>query len=323
MAVPAQTFTTYGAVGEREDLTDIIYDISPMDTPFLSNASRESATAVFYEWQTDSLDTAAVNAQLEGDDGVTSTSSATTRLGNYTQISTKVPRVTGTLRAVATAGRADELAYQISKRGRELKRDMETALTGTQAASAGGAGTARNLAGIGAWLSTNQVQKGANATTPPVSSGAPSTDPTAGTAATFVEADLKSVVKQCWDNGGDPGVIMTGSFNKQAASGFAGIGTQFRDVQPSGPVSPGSIVGAADIYISDFGQHQIVANRFMPAANVYALDMEYWCVAYLRPIQTEDLGKTGDSDRRMLISEYTLGSKNEAASGKIYTTTTS
>ena len=323
MAVPSQTFTTYGAVGEREDLTDIIYDISPMDTPFLSNAARETASAVLYEWQTDSLEAAANNAQVEGDDGVTSTATATVRLANFTQISTKVPRVTGTLRAVATAGRADELAYQISKRGRELKRDMETALTGSQAASAGGAATARNLAGIGAWLATNQVQKGAHATTPATTSGAPTTDPTAGTAATFVEADLKSVVKKCWDNGGDPGVIMCGSFNKQVASGFSGIGTQFRDVQPSGPVAPGSIVGAADIYISDFGQHQIVANRFMPSANVYALDMEYWCVAYLRPITTEDLGKTGDSDRRMLIAEYTLGSKNEAASGKIYTTTTS
>lgn len=323
MAVPSETFTTYGAVGEREDLTDIIYDISPMDTPFLSNVARETASGTLYEWQTDSLAAAANNAQVEGDDGVTSTATATVRLANFTQISTKVPRVTGTLRAVATAGRADELAYQISKRGRELKRDMETALTGTQAASAGGAATARNLAGIGAWLATNQVQKGANATTPATTSGAPSTDPTAGTAATFVEADLKSVVKKCWDNGGDPGVIMCGSFNKQVASGFAGIGTQFRDVQPQGAIAPGSIVGAADIYISDFGQHQIVANRFMPAANVYALDMEYWCVAYLRPITTEDLGKTGDSDRRMLIAEYTLGSKNEAASGKIYTTTTS
>ena len=274
MAVPSETFTTYGAVGEREDLTDIIYDISPMDTPFLSNVARETASATLYEWQTDSLAAASNNAQIEGDDGVTSTATATNRLANFTQISTKVPRVTGTLRAVATAGRADELAYQISKRGRELKRDMETALTGTQAASAGGAATARNLAGIGAWLATNQVQKGANATTPATTSGAPTTDPTAGTAATFVEADLKSVVKKCWDNGGDPGVIMCGSFNKQVASGFAGIGTQFRDVQPSGAIAPGSIVGAADIYISDFGQHQIVANRFMPSANVYALDME-------------------------------------------------
>ena len=116
MAVPAGSYQTYTAIGEREDLSDIIYDISPMDTPFLSNAARESATAVFHEWQTDSLAAAsATNAQIEGDDATTNTADVTSRLGNYTQISTKVPRVTGTLRAVATAGRADELSYQISK----------------------------------------------------------------------------------------------------------------------------------------------------------------------------------------------------------------
>ena len=166
MAVPAGSYQTYSAVGEREDLTDIIYDISPLDTPFMTNATRETATMTLYEWQTDSLDTAASNAQIEGDDATTNTASPTSRLGNYTQISTKVPRVTGTLRAVNTAGRADELSYQISKRGRELKRDMETALTSAQAGTAGGAGTARTLAGLGAWLSTNQVKQGADATTP-------------------------------------------------------------------------------------------------------------------------------------------------------------
>ena len=322
MAVPTGSYQTYAAVGEREDLSDVIFDISPMDTPFLTNARRDTATMTLYEWQTDSLAAAANNAVIEGDDATTNTASATSRLGNYTQISTKVPRVTGTLEAVNTAGRANELSYQISKRGRELKRDMETALCGNQAASAGGAATARNLAGLGAWLSTNQVQQGANATTPATTSGAPATDPTAGTAATFAEANLQSVVKKCWDNGGAPGAIMTGSFNKQEASGFAGIGTLYRDAQPSGPMSPGSIIGAADVYVSDFGQHQIVANRFQPAATVFALDMEYWSICFLRPIQTTKLSKTGDSDRRMLITEYTLASLNQAASGKVYTTTT-
>jgi hypothetical protein len=323
MAVPTGSYQTYTAIGEREDLSDIIYDISPMDTPFMSNVSRESASAVFYEWQTDSLSAAAANAQIEGDDANTSTASPTSRLGNYTQISTKVPRVTGTLDAVNTAGRGSEMSYQLSKRGKELKRDIETALTANTAATSGGAGTARVCAGLGAWLSTNQVQQGAAATTPATSSGAPGTAPTAGTAAVFAEANLKAVVKSCWDNGGDPGVIMCGSFNKQTASAFGGIGTQYRDAQPDGALAPGSIVGSASVYISDFGQHQIVANRFQPAATVFALDMEYWCVAYLRPIQTTKLAKTGDSERSMILAEYTLGSKNEAASGKVYTTTTS
>lgn len=322
-SVPGGTFTGYAAIGEREDLQDIIYDISPMDTPFMSNAGRGRASAVFHEWQTDELAAASsTNAQVEGDDYNADTATPTVRLGNYTQISAKAPRVTGTLRAVNTAGRRDELSYQIAKRGRELKRDIESALLGLQAADDGSAATARSLAGVASWLFNNQVKKGTAATTPTVTSGAPTTAPTAGTAATFVEADLKSIVKQCWDNGGNPTVIMTGSFNKQVASGFAGIGTQFRDVQPS-EVMPGSIVGAADIYISDFGQHQIVANRFMPSGNVYALDMEYFEVAYLRPIQQEDLAKTGDSDRKLLIAEYTLCAKEPKSSGKIYTTTTS
>ena len=113
MATPAGTFTTFLAVGEREDLSDIIYDISPMDTPFLSNAKRGSASATFHEWQTDSLTAAALNANIEGDDATTDTAVATNRLGNYTQISTKVTRVTGTLQSVSTAGRDEEMRYQI------------------------------------------------------------------------------------------------------------------------------------------------------------------------------------------------------------------
>ena len=157
MAVPTGTYQAHTAVGQREDLADIIYDISPMDTPFMSNATRNSATQVKHEWQTDSLATAAVNSQIEGDDAATDTASVTSRLANYCMISRKTPRVSGTLRATDTAGRKDELSYQISKRARELKRDMETALTGNQAATAGSSASARVLAGLGAWIATNQT----------------------------------------------------------------------------------------------------------------------------------------------------------------------
>lgn len=322
MAVPTGTFTGYAAIGEREDLADVIYDISPMDTPFMSNAARSRATAVFHEWQTDELAAASANnAQVEGDDAVTTTASPTVRLGNYTQIATKVPRVTGTLRAVDTAGRRDEFSYQIAKMGRELKRDIESTLTGLQAATAGSAASARVAAGIAPFLWQNQVRQGTAATTPVVTAGAPVTAPTPGTAAAFTQTNLNDVIGLCWDEGGDPAVIMVGRFNKVAASNFGGIGTQYRDVQPNGALRPGSIVGAADVYISDFGQHAIVANRFMPNNNVYALDMEYWSVAYLRPIQQWDLAKTGDSDRKQLLAEFTLCAKQPNSSGKVYTTT--
>lgn len=321
MTVPLGTFQAHSAKGNREDLSDIVHDITPMDTPFMSNVARGSADAVLVEWQTDSLASAAVNSQVEGDDAATDTASPTTRLGNYCNLSWKVPRVSGTQRSVDSAGRRDELSYQTAKRGRELKRDIETALLGLQAASAGGVATARVCAGVAAYLWTNQVTTSAGATTPTVSNGAPTTAPTAGTSpATVSETDLKDAISACWDEGGDPTVVMCGSYNKKQISGFAGIATLYRDSQG---MQPASILGAADAYVSDFGQHQIVANRFMPAANIYVLDLEYWEVQYLRPIQQAELAKTGDSDRRMILAEYTLCAKQPDSSAKIYTTATS
>ena len=323
MGVPSGTFTTYATTGIREDLEDMIYDISPMDTPFMSNIPRGKTTQKKHEWQTDALATAANNAQIEGNDAVLNTATATTRFANYTQISWKIPAVTGANRASNAAGRGDEMSYQVAKRARELKRDMEVALCGASAATAGAAASARRLAGLGLWLWNNDVKEGALASTVTVTSGAPSTAPTAGTAGTFTEAQLQSCISLCWTAGGDPGLIMVGSWNKRRVSGFSGVGTQYRDASPNGPLMPGSIVGAADVYVSDYGTHQVVANRFQPAATVYVLDLGYWECAYLRPIQQTDLAKTGDSDKKMILTEFTLVARNPSSSGKVFTTTTS
>ena len=326
MTAPTGTLQTFQAIGNREDLSDVINEISPMDTPFYSNVSHGKASSHLHEWQTDALAAAsASNAVIEGDDATTNTADVTSRFSNYTQISTKVPRVSGTQRAVKSAGRRDEFSYQIAKRGRELKRDMESSLTSRNKAAAGDSASAATLAGLGAWLFTNVVKPTLNAsgTTAVITSGAPTTAVSAGTAGTFIESDLKSCIRLCWTEGGDPGVVMVGAFNKMQASGFAGIGTQFRPAQPNGEMSPGSIVGAADLYISDFGTHQIVANRFQNSAEVYVLDLEYWSVDVLRPIQQMDLAKTGDSDRALLLVEYTLASLNQKASGKVFNVTTS
>lgn len=321
MAVPTGTFTRYELIGDREDLMDAIYDISPTDTVFMTNAKRGKATSTFHEWQTDALAAASTsNAQVEGDDPGASTADPTKRYGNYTQIAWKVPRVTGTNRALTHAGAGDEYSYQIAKRTKELKRDVETSLLSTHAATTGVAASARVCAGMATWLWDNVKALGASATTPTVTSGAPGTAPTAGTAATFVEQNLKDVIADCWTDGGDVNVVLTGSWNKQKASAFAGIATQYRDNQQTGPAV---IIGAADVYVSDFGQVSIVASRFMPPANVYVLDMEYWSVDYLRPFQKVDLSKTGDSDRCMILAEFTLGALAPTSSGKVYTTTTS
>ncbi len=291
----------------------------------MSNVARGKASAHLHEWQTDAMAAAsASNAVIEGDDATTNTVVPTARFANYTQILTKVPRVSKTQREVNTAGRRDELSYQIAKMGREIKRDLEASLTSRNKAAAGDSASAATMAGLGAWLFGNVVKPTANSsgTTAIITSGAPTTAVSAGTAGTFIESDLKSCIKLCWDDGGDPGVVMVGAFNKMQASGFSGIGTQYRDVQPSA-VAPGSIVGAADLYVSDFGTHQIVANRFQNANEVYVLDLEYWSVDFLYPFTQEPLAKTGLSDRVLISTQVTLAALNPNASGKVFNVTSS
>jgi hypothetical protein len=322
MTVPTNTVTAFSAIGNREDLADVIYDISPTDTPFLSRVQRNRASNVYHEWQTDALEAAGANRKIEGDDATANTFVATTRVGNYCQISSKTISVSGTQRAMNTAGRADEFSYQMSKRGQEIKRDMEYALTRNQASSAGGAGTARSLASIESWLATNKTSVGTGTaqTTPGFSSGTVAAPTDSSVAGTFVEANLKDVIQKCWAQGGDPKVIMVGPFNKQRASGFAGIATQYRENKGN---QRATILGAADVYISDFGEHQIVANRFMRDQTTLVLDMEYFGVSVLRNMETTPLAKTGDSDRTMLLTEFTLEVRNEKASGKVTDQTTS
>lgn len=317
MSLPTNTFSSYDAIGNREDLENMIFDISPMETPFVSRAEKVKATAVFHEWQTDALAAAAANKQLEGDDATGNTLSATTRYGNYCQISRKVVVVSGTQRAVNTAGRRDEYSYQVAKAGKELKRDMEFALTQNQASDNGSEATARSLGSVESWLFSvsGNVVDGTGGTTAAYSSGVSApTDASSTNTITFTEARLKSVIKSCWTDGGDPGVIMVGPFNKQTASGFTGIATLYRDANGN---KQASVVGAADLYISDFGEHRIVPNRFSRDRTALVLDMDYWAVASLRSMQVIPIAKTGDADKAELLTEYTLVARNPNASGKI------
>jgi hypothetical protein len=315
MAVPTGTFVSYSAVGVKEDLADIIYDISPTETPFLTNAKRGKTTQKYTEWQTDSL-TAATNVpRIEGDEATGMTASPSTRWGNYCQIIWKVPVVSGTLDVSEKAGRGSELQYQILKRSRELKRDMELTLLGQQGATAGAIGDARKLAGVGVWLWDNNVVVGGNYSTSTFTSGVPTADVlTTTSVSALTTTTLNSAIAATWDDGGDASLVLVNAALKQRISGFTGIATQYRD---NPQVGPGVIIGAADTYVSDFGTHYIVADRYMPANNVYVLDMDYWEVAYLRPMQTAELAKTGDSEKRLVLTEFTLKALNPSASGKV------
>jgi hypothetical protein len=320
MAIVANTFTRYSAIGIREDLSNVIYNISPEETPFISNVGRENVKNTYFEWQTDALAAAsAANAALEGDDISSFTAvSPTARVGNYTQISTKNVVISGTLESVDKAGRRSELTYQLAKLGAELKRDMEAALLANQAAVAGNTTTARRTAGLPAWLTSN-TSTGVGGANPTVGS-TPTAARTDGTQRAFTETLLKNVVQSVWTQGGTPKMLMVGPFNKVAASGFTGVATRFRDV-PAGQQA--QIVGAADVYVSDFGTINIVPNRFQRDRDAFIVDPDYASLAILRPIQQMELAKTGDAEKRLMLVEYGLKVNSQAASGIIADLTTS
>jgi hypothetical protein len=284
------TFQTYQSIGNREDLTDVIYNISPTDTPFMSSVGKTKATAVYHEWQTDSLAAAAQNAVVEGAAASSLTVSPTTRVGNRTQISQKTVKIAGTQEAIDKAGRKSEKAYQLAKASAELKRDMEKILLDNNAAVTGDASTARELGSLQAWINTN-ASVGATAG---AAGSLGTTARTSGDDRTFTEALLKANIKSVYEAGGNPTVLMTTPTQKQVVSAFAGIAAQ-RYMAPAD--KPSTIVGAADVYLSDFGTLSVVPNRFMTADSddsghqAFVLDPEYAAIAYLRPFQTNELAK--------------------------------
>lgn len=311
MAVPTNTRETYGAIGIREDLSNIIYNISPEETPFMSAIGKSTADNTFFEWQTDSLTSAAANRVAEGDDASVIAVSEPTRRGNYTQISTKAVQTSGTAEAVDFAGRKSSQAYQMAKRAKELKLDMELMLLSNTGRAAGSSGSARATGGVGAWVQSN-LENG-TATSSAADYGI--TAPTAGTDKACAESDIRSLMTTCWTAGAKPTVIMVDGSIKKKVSELSQSVSELRTT--ANDKSPAYVVAAVDIYVSDFGNLQIVPNRHMPAKTAYFLDYEYWDIAYLRPFASHDLAKTGDSMSKQLIVEYGLRARNEAANGSI------
>lgn len=323
MAIVTGTYQTFQAKGIREDLSDIIYRITPTKTPFLSAIPKVKATNTFHEWQTQDLAAVAANAQIEGDDVSSFTAvSPTVRLGNYTQISSKNVVISGTNQAVKAAGRNNEMSYQLSMKSAELKRDMEAALCSsangvsgavsnatTSATHAGSTSAARYLRGLEGWIATN-VDLGATGVAPVYTMGSWAA-PTDGTQRAFTESQLKNVLQLAYAQGGEPDMIMVGPSQKQTFSTFTGGNTRFDKSEDK------SLTAAVDVYISDFGTLQVVPNRFQRTRTAFVLETEKWALATLRPFETVDLAKTGDADKKLLTVEYTLESRQEKASGAV------
>jgi hypothetical protein len=312
MTVPSNTYLRYTSIGVKEDLADVIYDISPTDTPIMSSIGKAKASQTLHEWQTDSLAAAtAANALIEGDDAAAASLSPTVRVGNYTQIVGKTVQISGTLEAVDKAGRKSEKAYQLAKASAEIKRDIETIITANQAKTNGTATSgARKLGSLLSFITTN-VNKG-SAGTNPTGDGSDVRSDT--TTRTFLESMLKDVAQKIFTEGGQPKLLVVPPGLKATVSGFTGVAEQ-RYVTGAEPTT---IVAAAGAYLSDFGLISIVPDRFMRSTDALMLDPEYAALAYLRPFQTNELAKTGDSEKTQILAELTLEVRNEKAHGGIF-----
>jgi hypothetical protein len=328
MAAPTGDFSTYDATGNREDLLDKIYNISPINVPFTEMIGTSKAKAKLHEWQTDSLATAVTtNAQIEGDDVSGSTSAATTRVQNYCQISRKDIVISETQEVVDKAGRESEVNYQMLKRTRELMRDIESTISQNQGFNSGGATTARKTRTLESFITSNSnrnnvstTAQGATAGASTVGAGATigsnaATD--ANTVRNITEAFLKDVVQQCFASGAEPSTIMCGPKNKINISQFTGRANTTVYVR-----NEEKIQGAASLYASDFGDLKVVPSRFQRERTVFVLDPEYCAMAWLRRPKRDDLAKTGDAIKKYVIAEYALEIRNEAALGVIADLTT-
>ena len=303
MAAPSGTFLTTAAIGNREDLTDVIYRISPTTTPVLNMASKSKATNTLHEWQTQDLAAAASNAQAEGDDATAKTVTPTVRLTNRTQISTKTVIVSGTQQSSNPAGRKDELGYQLSMASLELKRDMETDLTQLDVSAT----SPRKSRGLRGWVVDNVNNNGGT-----LASYTGNTGYTAGTQRAFTEAQIKDVLQKVFTAGGEPDKIMMGPSAKQTFSGFTGNATRMDKSEDA------KVYAAVDFYVSDFGTLEAIPNRFQAARDVFVLQADKLAIAYLRPFQTFELAKTGDAEKREVLVEYTLECRAPKAHGAVY-----
>jgi hypothetical protein len=319
MTQPTNTFDSYTAIGNREDLQDKIYMVSPEKTPVLSAGRRFKANSKFHEWQRDTLATPNKdNANIEGDDRTGSALVPTQRVGNYMQLFDKVAVVTSSQQKIVSAGRSNEMKYQIATKAiPELKRDIEAMMTSNNAAVAGTNAAARKSGGLGVFIYTNVSHNGAGATAAHTS-GAPTTAVTAGTNRAFGEPILKTVLQSIATNSGDqPHFVSVTPSHKGGFSAFAGIAVNRYQV-PKG--QQGVIVGGADIYQGDFGQLTIVPNYVQATSNnttALILNTDQYGVAYLQEMQTTPLAKTGHTDKEMVFAECATVVTSEKAQGKV------
>ena len=315
MAQPTNTFDSYDAVGIREDLSDMIYNVDPSETPFYTKCRKTKASNTYVEWQTDSLRASAANAHIEGDATTAEARTATTRLGNYTQIFKNAVVVPDTDEGLSKAGRAKEIAYQALKIAKEQKLDIEKALFDNNARVAGNASTARELAGVPAWLTSNTETgaTGADAT------GDGTDARTDGTQEAFSQSRFDTIMQSIWENGGRPDTVYLSAFQMNVALGFTGNNNQRSNVQ----AGDDKVIKSMAVYVTPWGTVEFLPSRENRSRDVFIMQDDMWEIPVLRGTKNKELAKTGDNTTRQIVTELTLCAKNEAASGGVFDNTTS
>lgn len=318
MAQPTATFDSYDAVGIREDLSNVIYNVSPEETPFYSKAKKGKAANTYVEWQTDTLRASASNAHIEGDATTANARSATSRLGNYTQIFKNAVVVPDTDMGLDKAGRGREIAYQVMKTAKEQKLDIEKALFDNNARVAGNSSTARELAGAPAWLVTN-TDFGANEGANPTGDGTDARTDETTTLIAFSQDRFDGVMQSIWEEGGKPDTVYLSAFQMNKALAFTGNNNQRSAVQAGDE----RVIKSLAVYVTPWGTVEFMPSRENRARDVLITQDDMWEVAVLRPTKNVELAKTGDNTTRQVVTELTLKCLNEKANGGIFDNTTS
>ena len=320
MAQPSNTFDSYDAVGIKEDLSDVIYNVTPEATPFYSKCRKSSAKNTFVEYQTDTLRASGVNAHIEGDATTAAARTATSRLGSYTQIFKDAVVIPDTDQGLSKAGRAREIAYQTLKIAKEQKLDIEKALFANQSRVTGSSTVARKLAGVPAWLITNVdfVTGGSPSGANPTGDGTDArTDD--GTPTAFSQAKLDDVMQSIWEEGGKPDTVYLSAFQMNKALAFTGNNNQRSTVQ----AGDSKVIKSLDVYVTPWGTVEFMPSRENRSADVYIMQDDMWEVSVLRPTKNVELAKNGDNTTRQIVTELTLLCRNEKASGGIFDNTVS
>ena len=316
MAQPTNTLDSYDVRGIREDLSDVIYDISPEETPFYTACAKAKASNTLHEWQTDALRSSGDNAHIEGDDTIAEARSATVRLNNRTQIFKNSVVIPGTDQGLNKAGRAREMAYQVLKIAKEQKLDIEKAMFANQAKVAGDATTARRMAGVPAWLTTNtNFQSGSSGADPTGDGSNARTDD--GTPTAFSQTKFDAVMQSIWVSGGKPDSVYLSAFQMNLALGFTGNNNQRSNITAEAE----KVIKHMAVYVTPWGTVEFKPTRENRARDVFIMQDDMWAVGVLRATKNEELAKTGDNEKRQVVTELTLVCRNEKSSGGIYDNT--